>query len=539
MQRLQEISYGGKGTENQGQELKKKVVIQMIKASKKVLRMQKRNASREAEKQARKEEVRGNICRKADRNISNRKCKFETALDEIKDRYELAAETLKVYSRYLPGILKDLSEIEDTRNPKKITHKLSLLMLYGIFAFVFHMSSRRDSNSEMTTVFMENMRAFFPELESLPHSCTLARLLEDIDVGHIEDVTVDFLNKLIRDKKLVNYMVNKRYLIAIDGVHKFTREREWCENSLRKHKKGEPEGIYQYYASALEASLVLPEGLTIPFMTEFMDRSEYGDEGTDTEKKKQDCELKAFKRLAWRLKEHFPRLNIAVTLDGLYANGPLIELCQSYGWDYMIVLKDGSLKTVWEDIKGIDEIGNVEEYSGTEINGVRQKFRWVNDIDYRYGENGTKNVKMNVAMCIETRNEFDQKTGQEIDKTKKFAWISFKEINKKNVETRCNLMGRPRWNIETQNLVEKHHGYAYGHCFSYNWNAMKGYHYLMHLGHILNIMTLYSSNLIGRVKEKGARRTIKLIWLAFKGEILDIERLKMMIQSKYQIRLAI
>ncbi len=511
----------------------------MIKASKKVLRMQKRNASREAEKQARKEEVRGNICRKADRNISNRKCKFETALDEIKDRYELAAETLKVYSRYLPGILKDLSEIEDTRNPKKITHKLSLLMLYGIFAFVFHMSSRRDSNSEMTTVFMENMRAFFPELESLPHSCTLARLLEDIDVGHIEDVTVDFLNKLIRDKKLVNYMVNKRYLIAIDGVHKFTREREWCENSLRKHKKGEPEGIYQYYASALEASLVLPEGLTIPFMTEFMDRSEYGDEGTDTEKKKQDCELKAFKRLAWRLKEHFPRLNIAVTLDGLYANGPLIELCQSYGWDYMIVLKDGSLKTVWEDIKGIDEIGNVEEYSGTEINGVRQKFRWVNDIDYRYGENGTKNVKMNVAMCIETRNEFDQKTGQEIDKTKKFAWISFKEINKKNVETRCNLMGRPRWNIETQNLVEKHHGYAYGHCFSYNWNAMKGYHYLMHLGHILNIMTLYSSNLIGRVKEKGARRTIKLIWLAFKGEILDIERLKMMIQSKYQIRLAI
>jgi hypothetical protein len=61
----------------------------------------------------------------------------------------------------------------------------------------------------------------------------------------------------------------------------------------------------------------------------------------------------------------------------------------------------------------------------------------------------------------------------------------------------------------------------------------------MHLGHMINVLALYSTGLIGRVKEKGVRRTIKLIWLAFKGEILDIGRLKRMIQDKYQIRLAI
>ena len=42
-----------------------------------------------------------------------------------------------------------------------------------------------------------------------------------------------------------------------------------------------------------------------------------------------------------------------------------------------------------------------------------------------------------------------------------------------------------------------------------------------------------------KVKEKGARRTIKLIWLVFKGYVLDTNRLKMMIQDKYQIRLAV
>ena len=505
----------------------------------KVSRMEKRNAARETEKQARKEAVKERNNRKMDRNILNRKCEFATAAEEIEDRYEVAAETLKVYSRYLPGILKDLSEIEDPRNPKKTMHKLSLLMLYGIFIFVFNMSSRRDSDSEMTTVFMENMRSFFPELESIPHSCTLARLLEDIDVERIEDAAVNLVNRLIRDKKFANYLVSKRYLIAVDGVHKFTREWEWCENSLKKHKKGQPEGINQYYANALEASLILPEGLTIPFMTEFMDRKEYQDEGTDTEKRKQDSELKAFKRLAFRLKKHFPRLNIAVTLDGLYANGPLMELCQSYGWDYMIVLKDGSLKTVWEDIESLKEKGQVEKFSGAEINDVKQDFWWVNCIDYRYGDNSCKAVKVNVVVCMETRKELDRKTGNEVKITKKFAWISFKELNVRNVEKRCNLMGRPRWNIETQNLVEKHHGYAYEHCFSYNWNAMKGYHYLMHLGHLINVLTLYSSGLIGRVKEKGVRRTIKLIWLVFKGNVLDVERLKRIILCKYQIRLAV
>lgn len=154
----------------------------------------------------------------------------------IEDGFKVAADTLKVYTRYLPGILKDLSEIKDPRNPKKKRHKLSMLMLYGIFSFVFHMSSRRDSDSGITAVFMENMREFFPELDSLPHSCTLARLLEDIDVMHIEEAAVNLVKRLIKDKKFVNYLVNKHYIIAIDGVHKFTREWEWCENSLKKHK---------------------------------------------------------------------------------------------------------------------------------------------------------------------------------------------------------------------------------------------------------------------------------------------------------------
>ena len=268
----------------------------MMKFGAEATRMIKRNEARKADKELRKQETEKESFKKKDRNILNRKSSFNNKEDEIQDRYETAEETLKVYTKYLPGILKDLSELEDPRNPKKVKHKLALLMLYGIFIFMFHLSSRRDANSEITPIFLENMRQFFPELEDIPHSCTLARVLESIEAQNIERSIVRIVSRLIRDKKLINYMVSNKYVFAIDGSQKFTREWEWSKNSLTKHIKGQPEDAKHYYAYALEASLVLPGGLTIPVLTEFLERDAHKEVGIDNEKNKQDCEYKAFMR---------------------------------------------------------------------------------------------------------------------------------------------------------------------------------------------------------------------------------------------------
>ena len=105
--------------------------------------------------------------------------------------------------------------------------------------------------------FLENMRVFFPELEDLPHSVTLARLLEVIDAEHTEETMVNLVNRLIRDKKFMDYMVGKQYVIAVDGTQKWSRGWEWSKNSLRRHVKGQDDETYQYYAYALEACLIL------------------------------------------------------------------------------------------------------------------------------------------------------------------------------------------------------------------------------------------------------------------------------------------
>ncbi|HEY5557439.1 hypothetical protein [Acetobacterium sp.] len=47
---------------------------------------------------------------------------------------------------------------------------------------------------------------------------------------------------------------------------------------------------------------------------------------------KQDCERKAFKRLAEKIKESYPRLPICILDDSLYACAPIIQICEENKW---------------------------------------------------------------------------------------------------------------------------------------------------------------------------------------------------------------
>jgi hypothetical protein len=90
------------------------------------------------------------------------------------------------------------------------------------------------------------------------------------------------------------------------------------------------------------------------------------------------------------------------------------------------------------------------------------------------------------VICEESWEEIAPRTSAEVvKKTSRHAWLSDQPLHRNNVHSRCNLGARHRWGIETGFLVEKHHGYQYEHCFSYDWEAMRGYHYLMRLCHAL------------------------------------------------------
>ena len=95
------------------------------------------------------------------------------------------------------------------------------------------------------------------------------------------------------------------------------RNQIWDEKCQQRTVGKEGHQYKQYYVYVLEASLAFQNGMTIPLMSEFLDYTK-----GDTDRKKQDCEIKAFKRLACRLKKVFLKLSIMLLIDGLYANGP-------------------------------------------------------------------------------------------------------------------------------------------------------------------------------------------------------------------------
>ena len=141
----------------------------------------------------RKQQISEGIMPDSQNSIPNRKSQYETIEEEQEARNKVVSETMAIMRNKLPVLLKRLSKIPDPRSPKKIKHKLTVLMIYGILTFVLQMSSRREANREMSLpVFMNNLKLFFPELEDLPHSDTLIRLLVMINVNEIEKAQIVF-----------------------------------------------------------------------------------------------------------------------------------------------------------------------------------------------------------------------------------------------------------------------------------------------------------------------------------------------------------
>jgi hypothetical protein len=469
---------------------------------------------------------------------SNRKSRFQSTEEESAARTEAVSGLISIMRQMLPILLGRLEKIPEPRNPKRLKHRITVLMLYGLLVFVFQYGSRRAANGEITRpMFERNLRLLFPQLESLPHSDTLFRLLCRIDVGAIEQAHIELVNHLIRNKKFTRYLINNCYPIGIDGTQKIAFSALWDEHLLQRRTgpkidpDSDEEQSYQYYVYVLEASICFQNGMVIPLMSEFLEY-ETGEDGQS----KQDCETKAFHRLAARIKQAFPRLPILLLLDGLYPNGPIMERCRSYHWDFMIVLKEGSLPSVWEEYYSLmheQQENRMQQNWGER----RQHFQWVNPIRYEYGPNAKKSVDIHVVVCREQWEALDPDTAEIVTVENKHAWISSRPLSRLNVHPRCNLGARYRWGIEGAFLVEKHQGYSYEHAFAKQWNAMKGYHYLMRLAHLLNTLARFSKELAELFSELGVQAAIGFIRNTLTGPWLDATEIEQRLGRPFRLRL--
>lgn len=204
----------------------------------------------------------------------------------------------------------------------------------------------------------------------------------------------------------------------------------------------------------------------------------------------------------------------------------------------MIVLKRDSMPTIWKEALGLIKIN--QEYRLKCYWGNREQiYVWANDIEYEYiADNVKKKEVLNVVLCYEKWKEDHLKSSGIVEEMQtRYAWLSLREINNKNVFFRCTKIGRYRWKIENNILIEKHQNYEYEHCYSYSWNAMKGFHYLMKIGHFLNVLALNSELLADKVSELGIRGFIKYLKLICEGSTLDKKRIQEVRYRKFMWKL--
>ncbi len=130
-------------------------------------------------------------------------------------------------------------------------------------------------------------------MERFPHGDTLEATFSNLETDQIQTVVTGMTETLIRKKVLYGYrLLGIYFIVAIDGTGTISFSHRHCPHCLTRTRNGKT----LYYHPVLEAKLVTSNGFAFSLMTEFIENP--GDKAT-----KQDCELKAFYRLAERLIE--------------------------------------------------------------------------------------------------------------------------------------------------------------------------------------------------------------------------------------------
>ncbi|MBI4646077.1 MAG: hypothetical protein HY738_05625 [Bacteroidia bacterium] len=409
------------------------------------------------------------INRKSKKNCRKKKSTIQEKQSRRIKRQEfegrqLALQILLTLRRHFPTLLDDLSCLKDYRKSPK--YDVKELLMACISMFLFKRSSRNAmNNSSRKGLFQKNYQKIFGV--NLPHMDTVDVFLETLAAEDLEQIKQRMIQCLIEKKALQKFKISGHYVVAVDGTVIGAYDYEpYPECPFKESKTGKK----TWLVPVLEAKIVCSNGLSLSIATEWISNT--------GNYEKQDCEQKAFTRLAEKLKQSCPRLPICIAADGLYPNQTTFEICRNNNWNYIITLKDGNLKTVWEDInfelliakdKPLEEI---IKYSATEK--IIHYYRFINGLTYH-------GFVLNWIECVERVIKKDK------EEKCRFVHITNMKIDKNNVAS-LSYHGRLRWNIENEGFnSQKNQGYNLEHKYARsNFNARKNYYQCLQIAHMIN-----------------------------------------------------
>lgn len=396
----------------------------------------------------------------------------------------------------------------ETRFEPRIVYHRRFLLWWGLLLFLCKLGRLRQLDYELRddqTEVLRNVNALAQTLqETLPVYGTLCHFLLHLGPASLRWLRTRMIRTLIRGKVLDAYRLQGAFVIAVDGTGHVSFSRRHCEHCLTQTHG---ERTY-YYHQVLEAKLVTWSGLALSVASEFIDNRHLSQPtATSEEARKQDCELKAFARLAKQLKKQYPQTPLCIAGDGLTACGPVLQSCQENHWHFVLTFKQGRLPAVWEEFQTLlaacpEQVHVVQAQAGLTL-----EYRWINEMSYQDDLR-----RAHTFSAIQCRVH-------QADACRTFAWITDWRITPRNVDRIAQQGGRNRWTIENAGFnTQKNGGYELEHVYGHDEDLLQSFYLLLQIAHLI-LQLVEQGSLLKRVARQYGKSVVGLY-----GSVRNIAR---------------
>jgi hypothetical protein len=406
------------------------------------------------------------------------------------------AQTIR---HFLPDLNDWIDEIKDPRYPSFITYSKRFLVWWGLMLFLLKLSSRRQSDFQLSDKFtkiLENLNRLADAKQTTrPVNKTLDNFLGRIGDHPVAVLRKKAVNRLIRMKVLDDARVQGRFLVDVDGSGYLSFRQKHCPHCLtRKH--GE---TTLYMHQVLEAKVVGPAKTVFSIGTEYIDNRDIAKNpaGSSEERIKQDCELKALRRLVPKIRVDFPQLRICLNGDGLFACGEGFQIAKDNNCDFIYVFEQGRLPALWQEFQMLLTLDSSRSVEILTAKNTRQEYRWV-ELQYTDSDNRRWSF---------TGIHYREFAGDDI--ISEWAWVTSLKVSATTVVEIATKGGRERWRIENEGFnAQKNDGMNMEHVYSHKNYA--AYYLLMQIAHLLWQLMEKGSLLRQLAQQAGQSTTVKL-----------------------------
>ena len=335
-------------------------------------------------------------------------------------------------------------KIQDHR-PGDVPHLLDDTLMAGIAMFSLKAPSllafddrRINAPSNLMTIY---------GMGSIPCDTSMREILDGVDPNDLRPLFKDAFRQLQRGKVLEQMVfMQDCYLLNLDGTGYFSSSKLHSDACMKKVHAG---GKVTYYMQAIGAAIVHPDFKeVIPQCPEILKKQDG--------ETKMDCERSGVRRYLEKFRKDHPHLKIIVNEDGIASNAPHIDDLEKYNCHYILGVKEGDHKFLFQHVDQAVKDGEVVEQSLSDEKkkDITHYFRIIYDVPLNKSNQDRR------VTFVEYWEE-NTKTG----KIQRFSWVTDLDITEDNVY--LFMRGaRARWKIENETFnTLKNQGYHFGHNY--------------------------------------------------------------------------